>query len=532
MAFDLKAGRKISKYTLINRIGEGGFGQVWLARESRNAKRKVAIKICCGAKDDETLSKAKDRIRYEAGVLSELSRVAISYVPHFYEVGEIDGNPYYVMENLVEMMGSGYRGLPIYEESVGDKSIVDFVKAFLSAVKAIHDAGWVHCDLKPSNLMQRGDDATPVLVDFGSAHVVEKDVRVSSDKTISIMVDGSRILPFTPGYADPVEELHTVHGDIYAIGQVIRDLFREDVPLIWGKIINKCLSRNLDYRYPDVDAVLEDVAKIAEIGREEMRKRISSDLLSEIELQSCLTDESPIEMNWSGLTESLAEKQNNPTADVVFADHEVFVDFKDLDGRNIEITGRVKLRHERFIVIKGPGVFKVNMSAEVSKDFPQDAVVFLWNNATLINTCRTRLEDGHIRYMVGGSCYLNFANLKQSPDADSEYVHQSDVGYSFVRSHGPQKVMDLIRKLNDRTCGFIDRMVCTTDFGEMSNYPCSGNKISRYLFERGIVDREMGVFTEIAADGRKRLEKTLRKRSEGDAELFERFVTKNILKDL
>ncbi|MEI7947836.1 MAG: protein kinase [bacterium] len=505
MSFELKPGKKIAKYTLINRIGEGGFGQVWLAKESRHSLVKVAIKIYCEDAHDEAAQKAKDRIRYEARALSELAKVTTS-VPRFYGAGEIAGNPYYLMENLVELMGDGYRGLPQYDDRCGDESVLPFVKSLLLAVKSIHEAGWVHCDLKPSNLMQRGDAPSPVIVDFGSAHVAEHEVRASSETTISIMQDGSRMLPFTPGYADPVEELHTIHGDVYAIGQILRDLFREDVPLVWGKIINKCLSRNLQYRYPHVDAIIADVENIEDLGREEMRKRISNDLLDEVKLQSCLVDKKPTRTTWRKLELFLVERQSSPVKPVVFADHELFVDFGVLPSQNISVGGRVTLKNERFVVFKGPGVFKVNMDALITKTFPKDAVVFLWNNVTLVNTSRKKLKDGHIRYLVGGSCYLNFPNASKNFSIDPEYVHQSNVGYAFVRGGGPATVAELIGSLNATTSEFLQHAVFTEDFGEMANFPCSGDKISRYLLINGIVEREMGVFPEFAATGRKKLQ--------------------------
>src|SRR5262249_31089048 len=157
-------GRIIAgRYKLLQQIGEGGMGSVWMADQTEPVKRRVAVKL----------------IRVERGqsktVLSrfEAERQAIALMDHPHIARLLDagttesGSPFFVMELV--------RGLPIDQFCDAHKlSIADRLNLFVQvcgAVQHAHQKGVIHRDLKPSNILVESHDGKPVpkVIDFGLA---------------------------------------------------------------------------------------------------------------------------------------------------------------------------------------------------------------------------------------------------------------------------------------------------------------------------------------------------------------------------
>jgi len=154
------AGRKIGPYTLLERLGAGGIGEVWKARDSR-LNRVVAIKFITAARQGS--SPAAELLR-EARAASALNHPNIITI---FDVGESEAGTYLAMEFVPgETLRARLNRPPIpMEEGLG---IAEQVAGGLAAA---HREGIIHRDLKPENIMLRVDGLVKVL-DFGLAKVL------------------------------------------------------------------------------------------------------------------------------------------------------------------------------------------------------------------------------------------------------------------------------------------------------------------------------------------------------------------------
>jgi serine/threonine protein kinase len=172
--------RKIGPYRLIEKIGEGGMGVVYLARDTEN--RQVAVKVLGPA-----VASDPDARRRLAREVETMRRIKSRYVAQVLDADVNCASPYIVtryvrgrtLDAAVRESGP-LQGQALYQLSVG----------LAEALAAIHTAGVVHRDLKPANVMI--EDGQPVVIDFGIAHVPD-----ATRLTKTGLVMG------TPGYVAP-----------------------------------------------------------------------------------------------------------------------------------------------------------------------------------------------------------------------------------------------------------------------------------------------------------------------------------------
>jgi serine/threonine protein kinase len=191
------AAERIAHYRLIREIGRGGQGVVHLAEDTR-LRRRVAIKVL--AAHAGLSPEARARFEREARIASRLEHPGICGI---LDLGFHDGAPYVVLpylegETLAQKLQAtrlaGAPGLRI--GAAGPAAVPELLRLFEQAavaVHAAHEAGVVHRDLKPGNLMvtPRGD---PVVLDFGQA----RDAH--GDETAATQSGG---LSGTPAYMSP-----------------------------------------------------------------------------------------------------------------------------------------------------------------------------------------------------------------------------------------------------------------------------------------------------------------------------------------
>ena len=110
-------------------------------------------------------------------------------------------------------------------------------------------------------------------------------------------------------------------------------------------------------------------------------------------------------------------------------------------------------------MIKGPGIIRVNMEAVLADEEGDvvgpgrngnPAMVFLWDNVTLVNTTKKMLEEANVFYVVGDSCYLNFPNVSKNEIFNWKYAVTSNFGFSYAGYHGKKDMASLIRSMNRR----------------------------------------------------------------------------------
>ena len=421
----------------------GGYGVVFKGVCERDG-RPVAVKFMRGDEScgTEEQKKAVARFNREVKTLRDF-RDEESF-PEFLVSGKFRDIPFYVMEWL----------LPANPFSIdtNDKRY-KYVMDICYAVSTLHREGYVHYDIKPSNIMMRektDGGIQYVLVDFGSVHRVEKSGGNRCPcRSVSQLSDGRRVYPHTPGYADPLETLHTVNADIYAIGQVIRDTFAESVSPEWAVIIDRCTSRNRAYRYPDVESILCDLDRLK-------TARYALDTIEDRAIwlaQKTVLDEKPEEMSWRDLRWRLAwqplssDEEYPPTPGVFSPASELLIDFGRLGCRNIYIKEPVHMTSYGLLVIRGNGKISIELDGNGQTDYddfdedssrwdePVYPFVILLDGATLENRTRLDNEDAQLMYMVGRYCLLNFRFRSASALAvDSRYILTGRAGYSFVRN--------------------------------------------------------------------------------------------------
>jgi eukaryotic-like serine/threonine-protein kinase len=155
----LSAGIKLGRYEIRSKIGEGGMGEVYLARDTQLG-RDVAVKVLPSTYSDD--KERLHRFEQEACAASALNHPNILCI---YDVGTHDGSPYVVSELL---QGQTLRQR-ISGTSLSQRKAIDYALETARGLAAAHEKGIVHRDLKPDNLFITNDGRVKIL-DFGSRH--------------------------------------------------------------------------------------------------------------------------------------------------------------------------------------------------------------------------------------------------------------------------------------------------------------------------------------------------------------------------
>ena len=216
--FAADTGRTIGRYKLLERIGTGGMGDVYLAeRADQQFEMRVAIKLIKRGMDTESVLR---RFQHERQILASLEHPNIA---RLLDGGETeDGLPYFVMEYV-----KGER-IDRYAE-VKNLSLTERLELFrqvCGAVSYAHQHLVVHRDLKPSNILVT-PEGVPKLLDFGIAKIIQADDGAEALATITLMP------AMTPEYASPEQfdgAPATTLSDVYSLGAVLYELLSGQTP--------------------------------------------------------------------------------------------------------------------------------------------------------------------------------------------------------------------------------------------------------------------------------------------------------------
>jgi serine/threonine protein kinase len=212
----------LGRYKLLEKIGEGGFGEVWMAEQREPVKRRVALKIIKLGMDSRQIV-ARFEAERQALAMMDHANIAKIFDANVTETGR----PYFVMELV--------RGIKITEycdqNQLPTKERLGLFIKVCQAIQHAHQKGIIHRDIKPSNILVTLHDGVPVpkVIDFGIAKATQGEL---TDKTVF-----TQFQQFigTPAYISPEQaemsglDIDT-RADIYSLGVLLYELLVGQTP--------------------------------------------------------------------------------------------------------------------------------------------------------------------------------------------------------------------------------------------------------------------------------------------------------------
>jgi eukaryotic-like serine/threonine-protein kinase len=280
-------GKTISHYQIAEKLGEGGMGVVYKARDT-SLDRYVALKLLPA--DKLASPERKQRFIQEAKAASALNH---PHIVTIHEIAEEDGHDFIVMEYVA---GKTLDAL-IRRNGMRLGEALKYAVQIADALAAAHAAGIIHRDIKPSNIIV-GDDGRVRVLDFGLAKLAERTTHASPEAaTVTAAqigpVTGEGTILGTPNYMSPEQAQGLpidARSDIFSFGAVLYEMLtgrrafqgdtaiaaiaaiveRDPTPLLKEtppdliKLITRCLRKDPDRRLSDIKDVrlaLEDVGQ-------------------------------------------------------------------------------------------------------------------------------------------------------------------------------------------------------------------------------------------------------------------------------
>ena len=301
----LSPGTKLGRYEIRSKVGEGGMGEVYRARDEK-LNRDVAIKVLPAGLS--TNGDRLNRFEQEAQAVAALNHPNILAV---YDVGTHESAPYVVSEFLE---GETLRD-NLNQRSLVTRKATDYAIQLAQGLTAAHDRGVVHRDLKPDNIFITKDDHVKIL-DFGLAKLVqplnETEVQQTDIATRKVHTDAGTVMG-TVGYMSPEQVRgHTAdhRSDIFSFGSILYEMlsgqraFRRDTAAETMTAILKEEPPEFSLTNSSISPSLERIVRRCLEKQPGRRFQTASDLTFALESLSTLSGPSPHVTSAPGLTET------------------------------------------------------------------------------------------------------------------------------------------------------------------------------------------------------------------------------------
>jgi eukaryotic-like serine/threonine-protein kinase len=210
------------RYRLVEVIGEGGMGSVYLASQTEPVKRQVALKLIKTGMDSRGVLARFDAERQALALMDHPN------IARIYDGGLTPaGQPFFVMELV--------KGVPLTQycdqQRLTVKARLELFVAVCQAVQHAHQKGIIHRDLKPGNVLVTEVDGrpTPKVIDFGVAKATEQNLTEMSFSDTGAIVGTPTYM--SPEQADPSSMDIDTRTDIYALGVMLYELLTGSPPL-------------------------------------------------------------------------------------------------------------------------------------------------------------------------------------------------------------------------------------------------------------------------------------------------------------
>src|SRR5712691_5516826 len=295
----ISPGKRLGRYEIRSKIGEGGMGEVYLAQDTK-LDRKVALKIL-----PADVTSNQDRMRRFVQEAKSASALNHPNIITIYEIEQIDSVNFIATEFIDgETLRERMRKAPV---KLGE--VLDLAAQIVSALSAAHTAGIVHRDIKPENIMLRADGIVKVL-DFGVAKLTERlpPESVDSEAPTSFKTDPGTVIG-TAVYMSPEQARGfevDMRTDIFSLGVLIYEMiagrlpfegsstieilasilsdkepsplarYAREVPTELERIVSKALRKDREVRYQTIKDLLIDLKGVKQELEFEARLELKS----------------------------------------------------------------------------------------------------------------------------------------------------------------------------------------------------------------------------------------------------------------
>ncbi len=293
---DLPTSVNIPGYRILSVLGRGGFSTVFKAERTSRDRRTVAIKVLAASAPE-----ASARLIREGDALVA---VGPPYVPQFYEIGTlVGGQPYLVCEYVpypslaLELVNWGRMksGMSL------DKFFV-LADCILTALEVTHKHNFIHCDIKPENLLVRESPMEVRLIDFGISQIMDDNGASLANSPVGMALG-------TPDYMAPEQcqsgEKIDQRTDIYSAGVVLYEMLTGQTPFFgsaaevreahvvrrpqppsrlqesaapFDDLILRCLAKDPNRRWPNVIILRNALGRAARSSEHSRRVALASDV--------------------------------------------------------------------------------------------------------------------------------------------------------------------------------------------------------------------------------------------------------------